>query len=100
MSDRMTFILDGHTIDAEEGQTVITTGPYALVRHPMYAGASLMLLFAPLALGSYLALIPAVLVPIFLVLRTLDEEKLLLEELAGYKEYTENTRYRLIPRLW
>jgi protein-S-isoprenylcysteine O-methyltransferase Ste14 len=84
----------------EEGQTVITTGPYALVRHPMYLGTTAMLLFAPLALGSYWALLPAALVPVFLILRILDEEQVLLEELDGYREYTEKTRYRLIPWVW
>jgi protein-S-isoprenylcysteine O-methyltransferase Ste14 len=88
------------TIKVEEGQVVITTGPYALVRHPMYVGAGLLLLCTPLVLGSYWALIPALLVPLFLVVRILDEEKLLQEELPGYREYMEKTRYRLIPRVW
>ena len=90
----------GRTIRVEEGQTVVTTGLYAVVRHPMYMGASLMLLFSPLALGSYPALIPSLLVPVFLVLRILDEEKSLLKELPGYREYTQETRHRLIPGVW
>jgi protein-S-isoprenylcysteine O-methyltransferase Ste14 len=88
------------TIRVEEGQKVVTTGPYALVRHPMYLGSGVMFLAIPLALGSYLALIPALFTPIFLVLRILDEEKVLLLELPGYQEYTQKTQYRLIPRVW
>jgi protein-S-isoprenylcysteine O-methyltransferase Ste14 len=88
------------TIRVEEGQTVITTGPYALVRHPMYLGVLAMFLFSPLALGSYWALIPALFMPVFLALRILDEEKALGEELPGYREYTQKTRKRLIPGIW
>ncbi|MBT8397309.1 MAG: isoprenylcysteine carboxylmethyltransferase family protein [Gemmatimonadetes bacterium] len=88
------------TIRVEEGQTVVTTGPYAVVRHPMYLGAGLMMLSSPLILGSYWALIAGLLFPLLLVIRILDEEKLLLEELPGYPEYTQQTRYRLIPRVW
>jgi protein-S-isoprenylcysteine O-methyltransferase Ste14 len=66
----------------------------------MYLGASIMALAAPLALGSYLAVVPTLLLPIFMILRILDEEKLLLEELPDYAEYTQKTRYRLIPRVW
>ncbi len=88
------------TIRVEEGQEVVTTGPYQWVRHPMYLGSSIMTLAAPLALGSYLALVPTLLLPIFLVLRILDEERVLLAELPGYREYTRKTRYRLIPRVW
>jgi protein-S-isoprenylcysteine O-methyltransferase Ste14 len=88
------------TIRVEEGQTVITTGPYAWVRHPMYLGVLVMFFFTPLALGSYWALLPASLMPVFLVLRILDEEKALEEELPGYREYTRKTRRRLIPGIW
>jgi protein-S-isoprenylcysteine O-methyltransferase Ste14 len=87
-------------IRVEEGQTAITTGPYALVRHPMYAGVSLMLVFAPLALGSWWAMIPTLSTPIFLALRIKDEEEALMEELPGYREYAEGTTWRLIPRVW
>lgn len=87
-------------IRVEAGQTVISSGPYALVRHPMYLGVSLMLLFAPLALGSWWAMIPTLATPFFLALRIGDEEKALLEELPGYREYTRQTIYRLIPRMW
>jgi protein-S-isoprenylcysteine O-methyltransferase Ste14 len=88
------------TIKVEEGQEVITTGPYARVRHPMYVGTGLMVLASPVALGSYVALVPTLLAPVFLVLRILDEEKVLREELPGYREYSQQVRYRLIPGLW
>lgn len=87
-------------IETAENQTVISTGPYALVRHPMYSGALLMLLFTPLALNSYHALpffLPLLAVIIF---RLLDEEKFLSANLPGYKEYCAKVRYRLIPGLW
>jgi protein-S-isoprenylcysteine O-methyltransferase Ste14 len=87
-------------IRVEADQVVITSGPYAVVRHPMYLGVSLMLLFAPLALGSWWAMIPTGLTPFFLVLRIRDEEEALLEELPGYGEYTQQTVHRLIPGVW
>jgi protein-S-isoprenylcysteine O-methyltransferase Ste14 len=87
-------------VQVDPGQTVISTGPYALVRHPMYLGISAMLLSAPLALGSYWAILPASATPLFLVLRILDEEEALLEELPGYREYTRHTTRRLIPWVW
>ena len=79
---------------------VVDTGIYAVVRHPMYSGVLVMILFSPLALGSYWAIIPALFVPVVLVIRIRDEEEMLLEELPGYREYTQKTRYRLIPDLW
>lgn len=85
------------TIEVGKGQTVISTGPYALVRHPMYGGGLLMLLGTPLALGSwwgFLAYIP--MVPA-LIWRLLDEERLLAKELPGYPEYCATVRWRLIP---
>jgi protein-S-isoprenylcysteine O-methyltransferase Ste14 len=88
------------TIQVTSGQTVISTGPYALVRHPMYAAALLMLLGIPIALGSWwgalvlLALIPA------LGWRLIDEERLLLRDLDGYAEYRRKVRWRLIPYIW
>ena len=87
-------------IEVSENQKVISTGPYKLVRHPMYTGASFIILFTPLALGSYWALIPSVLIIQFVVLRLLHEEKVLLIELKGYEEYCNKTRYRLIPLIW
>ncbi len=87
-------------VEVQKGQTVISTGPYALVRHPMYLAVLIMLGFSPLALGSYWALVPAVLTPVFLVLRIQDEENMLLEELPAYREYTNRTRHKLIPGVW
>ncbi|MHA1167517.1 MAG: methyltransferase family protein [Candidatus Hodarchaeales archaeon] len=88
------------TVTVQEGQKVITTGPYAIVRHPMYAGFILMILFLPLALGSYLAFFPGVVVALLIVIRIPSEEKTLLDELEGYEEYTQKVRYRLIPKIW
>jgi protein-S-isoprenylcysteine O-methyltransferase Ste14 len=88
------------TVRVEEGQRVIADGPYKLVRHPMYAFALVMWLATAIALGSYVALpFFAMLVPI-LVLRLLNEEKVLRRELPGYTEFCERTRYRLAPYIW
>ena len=87
-------------VQVEQGQKVISTGPYAYVRHPMYLGAILMYLASPLALGSYWALLPAVLIIPILVARILNEEKLLQGELTGYRQYSQVTRYRLLPGIW
>jgi protein-S-isoprenylcysteine O-methyltransferase Ste14 len=88
------------TVQVMEGQKVISTGPYRLVRHPMYFGAVLMLLFTPLALGSWWALPGFLLVGVLIVLRLLNEEKVLGKELPGYSEYCQRTRFRLIPFVW
>ncbi len=87
-------------IEVEKGQKVITTGPYAIVRHPMYLGVLLMYLSTPLALGSYWALIFFLPLLPLIVARLLNEEEVLLRELPGYKEYCQKTRYRLIPFIW
>jgi len=88
------------TIRVEPGQEVISTGPYAVLRHPMYLGGCAMFVFIPLALGSYVTL-PAFLVLIpLIVLRLLNEEKVLRAELPGYSEYCLQVRYRLIPFIW
>ena len=88
------------TVQVEEGQRVISTGPYRLVRHPMYFGAVLMLLFTPLALGSWWALPGFLLAIPLIVLRLLNEEKMLCRDLPGYSEYCLRTRSRLLPLLW
>jgi protein-S-isoprenylcysteine O-methyltransferase Ste14 len=88
------------TIQVEAGQRVISTGPYAIVRHPMYFAFVVMGLFTPLALGSYFAL-PAFGLSIpFYVYRLLHEEKVLRRELPGYSEYCLRTRFRLVPFVW
>ena len=88
------------TIKVEEGQTVISTGLYAVVRHPMYTASTVMFLSLPLILGSWYALIPFALYPVIMVVRIHGEEKLLTAELSGYEEYTRKVRYRLIPFVW
>lgn len=87
-------------IQRDRGQCVITTGPYRWVRHPGYTGASILYLATPLALGSLWALIPAGLTILLLIVRTHLEDRTLQAELTGYKAYTQQTRYRLIPGLW
>jgi protein-S-isoprenylcysteine O-methyltransferase Ste14 len=88
------------TIDVVENQTVVSTGPYAIVRHPMYASASLYLLGTPLALGSYWGLlVVAGMIP-FLIWRLFDEERFLATNLPGYREYQQKVRQRLVPFLW
>lgn len=85
------------TVEVAEGQHVVSTGPYAIVRHPMYAGAALYLAGMALALGSWWTLIPAVLTMLALVWRLLDEERFLAGNLPGYTDYCERVRWRLIP---
>ena len=88
------------TVRVRAAQKVVSTGLYGLVRHPMYTGNVVMMVGIPLALGSYWGL--AFVVPGLLVLawRLRDEEKLLQEELDGYREYTQQVRYRLVPGMW
>lgn len=90
----------GSTIRVEEGQPVVSTGPCAYVRHPMYSGALLLLLAMPLALGSWCSVL--LVVPFFpvLVWRIPDEENFLRKDLPGYAEYMQRVRYRLVPWVW
>jgi protein-S-isoprenylcysteine O-methyltransferase Ste14 len=88
------------TIEVAENQKVISTGPYALVRHPMYASASLYLLGTPLALGSYWGLVPIAAMMPFLMWRLFAEERFLARNLAGYTEYQKRVRHRLVPFVW
>jgi protein-S-isoprenylcysteine O-methyltransferase Ste14 len=87
-------------ISEEREHHVITTGPYAIVRHPMYLAVVVLFFATPLALGSRIALIPAALISLLLVVRIHFEDRTLHEELPGYSEYVKKTRYRLIPGLW
>ena len=88
------------TITVEQGQTLTSDGLYGMVRHPMYSGSLIMMLGIPLALGSYWGLLIVAAGLVVLVLRILDEEKLLRAELAGYPEYAQQVRYRLVPHVW
>jgi protein-S-isoprenylcysteine O-methyltransferase Ste14 len=88
------------TIEVGAGQEVISTGPYALVRHPMYIGALVMLLGVPLALGSWWGLLTIIPMTLVLVLRLLDEEKFLVKTLPGYSNYRNKVKYHLVPFIW
>ncbi len=87
-------------VEVEKSQKVISTGLYGFVRHPMYIGVIIMFIPTPVALGSYWGLIPMVTIPLAIVFRILNEEKVLCKDLPGYKEYCQKTRYRLIPFIW
>ncbi len=88
------------TVQVSAGQKVISTGPYSVVRHPMYAGASVLLIATPIALGSWVAVPVAILVIVVIAARLLDEERFLSAHLAGYEEYRQRVRYRLVPFVW
>jgi protein-S-isoprenylcysteine O-methyltransferase Ste14 len=88
------------TIELAPDQKVISTGPYALVRHPMYAGALVMLLGIPIALGSWWGILVLAAILPALIWRLFEEEKFLARNLAGYVEYQNKVRYRLIPAIW
>jgi protein-S-isoprenylcysteine O-methyltransferase Ste14 len=88
------------TIQVEENQKVISTGPYALVRHPMYTGALILTLAIPFALGSWWGLLMFIPGVAGIIWRLLDEEKFLSKNLAGYTEYKNRVRYRLVPFVW
>ncbi|MCD2348261.1 methyltransferase family protein [Clostridium guangxiense] len=87
-------------IQVENKQKIITTFPYSIVRHPMYSGMVIMSIFMPLALGSYFSLIPMLFIIPIIVFRIKGEEKTLLKELEGYKNYCLKTPYKLIPLIW
>ena len=84
-------------VEVKEGQKVISTGPYSKVRHPMYSGALLMLLFIPLALGSYWGLLAFPPIVAAIAVRIIAEEKFLANDLQGYSDYCQKVRYRLVP---
>lgn len=87
-------------INVESGQQVISTGPYAFVRHPMYIGALIMIFGVPLALGSWWGLFTVIPFALVIVWRLLGEEKVLAKSLPGYSEYRNKVRYRLVPFIW
>jgi len=89
-----------HIVEVEQGQSAIRSGPYAVVRHPMCLGLLPLYILSPLALGSYWAMLPAVLLIPFVVARIWNEETVLARDLPGYQEYMQKTRYRLIPGVW
>jgi protein-S-isoprenylcysteine O-methyltransferase Ste14 len=90
----------GVRIQQDRGQTVIDTGPYAIVRHPGYISGALLALSIPLMLASWWALVPALVATLALAIRTPLEERTLRAELPGYTEYTQRVRYRWVPGVW
>jgi protein-S-isoprenylcysteine O-methyltransferase Ste14 len=88
------------TIQVQQGQKVVDTGLYGIIRHPMYTATLLLFLAMPLVLGSWWAMIPFAFYPVIIIVRLNDEEKLLARELLGYEAYMKKVRYRLIPFLW
>jgi len=95
-----TYLSQAVKIDEQRGHRVITTGPYALVRHPMYTVVIVLSFAAPIALGSRYALLLAFFLTVLLIVRTYLEDRMLHQELAGYAEYARQTRYRLVPGIW
>lgn len=95
-----TYLSQVVKIDKERGHKVITSGPYALVRHPMYTVTIILLFAVPLALGSRFSLIISLFLTVLLIVRTYLEDRTLHAELDGYPEYAKQTTYRLIPGLW
>nr|WP_255668363.1 isoprenylcysteine carboxylmethyltransferase family protein [Methanocella sp. CWC-04] len=87
-------------IQDERGQTTVTSGPYRFVRHPGYLGVIIFDLATPVALGSFWAFIPALIVTILFFIRAFLEDDTLKNELPGYRDYAVKVRYRLIPGLW
>ena len=88
------------TVEVQENQKVISTGLYGIVRHPMYAATLVLYLAMPIVLGSWVALIPFLAYPLIIARRIRNEEQVLEEGLAGYREYEQQVRYRLIPFIW
>jgi len=78
----------------------VSTGPYAVVRHPMYTGMLVMMIGAPIALGSWWGLVPVAAMAAVILARLLDEENLLANQLPGYAEYRLRVKHRLVPRVW
>ena len=87
-------------LDINKGQTLVDTGLYAHIRHPLYAGAILLVLAMPIALGSWWALIPAAVVALTVVARIKFEEEMLLKGMDGYADYQKRVRYKLLPKIY
>jgi len=87
-------------IEIQQNQKVIDTGMYSIIRHPMYLSAIMIMLFSPLVLGSFYALIPMIFYVIIIIFRIINEEEVLKKGLEGYTEYLEKVKYRLIPFIW
>ncbi len=99
----LTFKANSYTsavIEVAKDQQVITTGPYAIVRHPMYMGASLLMIVTPLALGSWVAFPFPILLIVTIAMRAMEEEKFLATNLTGYETYRKKVHYRIIPFVW
>ena len=88
------------TVEVQENQKVISTGLYGVVRHPMYLATLFMFLPLPLILGSFYGLIPFAIYPVLIIVRIVNEEKVLTDGLLGYAEYKTKVKYRLIPFVW
>jgi protein-S-isoprenylcysteine O-methyltransferase Ste14 len=95
-----TFLSSMVRIQEERGHQVIKTGPYRWVRHPMYVGLIIFMMCVPLALGSDWGLIPSGMIGILFILRTALEDRMLMNELPGYREYADHVHYRLLPGIW
>ena len=95
-----TYLSRSVRIQEERGHQVITNGPYRFIRHPMYLGAILYVLCIPMVLDSIWSFIPSFLIVVLFIIRTALEDHTLIEKLPGYKEYTKNVQYRLIPFVW
>ncbi|MBN9441300.1 isoprenylcysteine carboxylmethyltransferase family protein [Bosea sp. (in: a-proteobacteria)] len=94
------FFEPGVRIQSERDQRVVDSGPYGMIRHPGYSAALLMFWGLPLALGSFWALLPALIASVLLIVRTGWEDSLLQAELPGYRDYAQRVRYRLLPAIW
>jgi protein-S-isoprenylcysteine O-methyltransferase Ste14 len=95
-----TYLSERVRIQEERDHHVVTTGPYQYIRHPMYVGIIIAMLSMPLALGSWWALLPASLIMIVFIIRTVLEDRTLMDELPGYKEYARQVPYKLLPGIW
>ena len=87
-------------IEVEKDQRVISTGLYAIISHPMYVAVIMIYVLSPLALGSYWAVVAVLPLPVLIIFRIKSEEKILIDQLPGYMEYTQEIKYRLIPYIW